>query len=364
MIDLKALFDAGFFDELVLEDVFEEEFMNPFIKQGKFITSKIRAFLQNELTLENSLLKKDFDLYFHDIESVEVHMPIQIGGYTDFYSNKYHAENVGRLFRKDESPLADNWLHMPIAYHGRASSIVVSGTDISRPYGQIIKDGKVIFGASEKVDFELEFATIIGKSNLLGDPIEINKAEDYIFGFCLLNDWSARDIQSWEYKPLGPFLGKNFATTISPWIVTVEALAPFKVPSVKQKEVLPYLYLEQPKSYDINLRVFFNGVEITHTNFSKMYWTVHQQIAHHTVNGCNLQVGDVLGSGTISDKKEKGSLLEKTLNGKEPLLIEGVRRTFIENGDTISMSACAEINEIKVGFGEAIGALKKSKRNA
>lgn len=360
---MKALFDAGFFEGVVLEDVFEEEFINAFIQQGKLKTSKIRATLQNELILENSILKRDFDVYFHDIESVEVHLPIQIGGYTDFYSNKYHAENVGRLFRGDESPLTDNWMHMPIAYHGRASSVVVSGTEISRPYGQVVKDGKVIFGASEKVDFELEFATIIGKSNLLGNPIEINDAEDYIFGFCLLNDWSARDIQSWEYRPLGPFLGKNFATTISPWIVTIEALEPFKVPSVKQKEVLPYLHLEQPTSYDINLRVYFNDVEITNTNFSKMYWTVHQQIAHHTINGCNLQVGDVLGSGTISDEKEKGSLLEQTFNGQDPLVIKSERRTFIENGDTISLSACAEKNEIKVGFGEATGTLKKSKRN-
>jgi fumarylacetoacetase len=360
---LKALFDIGFFKEVVSEDVFEKEFLNDFIQQGKLKTSKIRAILQNELILENSLLAKDFDLYFHHIESVKLHLPIQIGGYTDFYSNKYHADNVGRLFRKDESPLTDNWLHMPIAYHGRASSVVVSGTEISRPYGQMIKDGKVIFGASEKVDFELEFATVIGKSNLLGNPIEINDADDYIFGFCLLNDWSARDIQSWEYRPLGPFLGKNFATTISPWIVTLEALEPFKVPSVKQKELLSYLHLEQPTSFDINLKVYFNDAEITNTNFSKMYWTIHQQIAHHTVNGCNLQVGDILGSGTISDEKEKGSLLEQTFNGQKPLVIKGENRTFIENGDTISLSGYAENNGLKVGFGHAVGTLKKRENN-
>jgi fumarylacetoacetase len=360
---LKALFDIGFFKEVVSEDVFEEEFLNDFIQQGKLKTSKIRAILQNELIHENSLLKKGFDLYFHHIDSVKVYLPIQIGRYTDFYSNKYHAENVGRLFREDESPLTDNWLHMPIAYHGRASSVVVSGSEISRPYGQIVKDGKVIFGASEKVDFELEFATVIGKSNLLGNPIEINDADDYIFGFCLLNDWSARDIQSWEYRPLGPFLGKNFATTISPWIVTLEALEPFKVPSVKQKELLSYLHLEQPTSFDINLKVYFNDAEITNTNFSKMYWTVHQQIAHHTVNGCNLQVGDILGSGTISDEKEKGSLLEQTFNGQEPLVIKGENRTFIENEDTISLSGYAEKNGLKVGFGQAVGTLKKRENN-
>lgn len=360
---MKALFDTGFFKEVVSEDVFEKEFLNDFIQQGKLKTSKIRTILKNELIHENSLLKKNFDFYFHDIESVELHLPIQIGGYTDFYSNKYHAENVGMLFRQDESPLTDNWLHMPIAYHGRASSIVVSGTEISRPYGQMIKDGKVIFGASEKVDFELEFATIIGKSNLLGNPIEINNADDYIFGFCLLNDWSARDIQSWEYRPLGPFLGKNFATTISPWIVTIEALEPFKVPSVKQKELLSYLHLEQPTSFDINLKVYFNDVEITQTNFSKMYWTVHQQIAHHTINGCNLQVGDVLGSGTISDENEKGSLLEQTFNGQTPLVIKGESRTFIENGDTVSLSGYAEKNGVKVGFGEAVGTLVKRENN-
>ena len=357
------MYDAGFFEEIVVEDVFEKNFLNDFIHLGKSVTNKIRLIIQEELTLKDSSLRLNFDLYFFDDKSVTMHLPLKVGDYTDFYSSRHHAENVGELFRGGDNPLTENWIHMPIAYHGRASSIVVSGTEIIRPEGQLLKQNKVVFGPSEKVDFELEFATVIGKSSQLGNPVEISDSEEYIFGFCLLNDWSARDIQSWEYKPLGPFLGKNFATTISPWIVTIEALNLFRVSVNPKKKDLPYLQMHQPESFDINLKVHLNNQEITHTNFSKMYWTVHQQIAHHTVNGCNLKVGDIMGSGTISDEKEKGSLLEQTYNGEKPLKIKGEIRTFIENGDTVSLSGYAEKNGVKVGFGHAVGTLKKRKKN-
>ncbi|MFL2582665.1 MAG: fumarylacetoacetase [Flavobacteriales bacterium] len=363
VIDLKSMHDAGFFEGIIVEDVFEKNFLNDFIQLGKSVTNRVRLIVQEELLLKDSSLKSNFSLYFFDVSSVTMHLPLKVGDYTDFYSSRHHAENVGRLFRGGDNPLTENWIHMPIAYHGRASSIVVSGTEIVRPEGQLTKQNKVVFGPSEKVDFELEFATVIGKSNQLGNSIDISNSEEYIFGFCLLNDWSARDIQSWEYKPLGPFLGKNFATTISPWIVTIEALKSFRVSVSPKKKVLPYLQMNHPESFDINLKVHLNDQEITHTNFSKMYWTVHQQIAHHTVNGCNLQVGDVLGSGTISDEKEKGSLLEQTYNGEKPLKIKGELRTFVENGDTVSLSGYAEKNGVKVGFGEAVGTLKKRKNN-
>jgi len=344
-----------------LEDVFEKNYLNDFINLGKVTTNRVRIFVQNELIRRDSSWKETFDAYFCDVNSVSLHLPLKIGDYTDFYSSKHHAENVGKLFRGEDSPLTENWLHMPIAYHGRSSSIIVSGTNVIRPKGQLLKNNKVGFGTSEKVDFELEFASVIGKSNPLGTTIDIEDSEDYIFGFCLLNDWSARDIQSWEYKPLGPFLGKNFATTISPWIVTSEALDPFRIAVVNQNSVLPYLKKRKLESFDINLKVHLNDIEITNTNFSKLYWTVHQQITHHTINGCNLRVGDIIGSGTISDDKEKGSLLEQTYNGTKPIIVNGEPRTYLENGDKVSLSGYAKNKNFRVGFGFAEGILKQEK---
>jgi fumarylacetoacetase len=355
-MDLKSMFDKGYFPS-VKADVFETEFLNDFINLGKNQTNYVRAVLQEELTNHASNLKNDFDDFFFNIKDVTIHLPIDIGDYTDFYSSKNHAENVGRLFRSAENALMENWLHMPIAYHGRSSSIVASGTKIIIPRGQVKKDDEIIFSPSTKVDFELEFATIIGKSNPLGKPIDINDTEDYVFGFCLLNDWSARDIQNWEYKPLGPFLGKNFATTISPWIVTIEALEPFKTKAVKQTKVLPYLQADFPTTFNINLSVELNGQKLTDTNFSKLYWTINQQISHHTVNGCNLRVGDVLGSGTISDEKEKGSLLELTFNGEKPIIVNNEKRTFLRNGDCVKLSGYAIKHDKRVGFGNATGTL-------
>ena len=350
------MFDKGYFPR-IKEDVFETNYLNDFINLGKKQTNYVRLVLQKELSNEESNLKKEFSIFFYNINEVKMHLPLNIGDYTDFYSSKHHAENVGRLFRSEENALMENWMHMPIAYHGRSSSIVVSGTDISIPKGQVKRGDDIVFKSSDKVDFELEFATIIGKSNLLGQPIDINQSEDYVFGFCLLNDWSARDIQSWEYKPLGPFLGKNFATTISPWVVTIEALEPYKIKAGKQEKVLPYLQVSCPTTFNINLSVELNGQKLAGTNFSKLYWTVNQQIAHHTANGCNLRVGDVLGSGTISDEKEKGSLIELTFNGEKPILVNNEKRTFLRNGDCVKLSGYATKNDKRVGFGNASGIL-------
>lgn len=350
------MFDKGYFPK-IKEDVFETNDLNSFIKLGKKQTNYVRYILQNQLVDKASNLKIFSHDFFFNIKDVAMHLPVDVGDYTDFYSSKHHAENVGRLFRSEENALMENWLHMPIAYHGRSSSIVVSGTDITIPRGQLKEVNDVIFKSSEKVDFELEFATIIGKSNLLGQPIDINHSEDYIFGFCLLNDWSARDIQSWEYKPLGPFLGKNFATTISPWVITIEALQPFKTKASKQQKVLPYLQTKCPTTFNINLSVELNDKVLTQTNFSKLYWTVNQQITHHTANGCNLRVGDILGSGTISDEKAKGSLLELTFNGETPIVVNNEERTFLRNGDCVKLSGYAFKNGKRVGFGNAIGKL-------
>lgn len=360
VIDLKEMYDKGYFPEVKV-DVFENSHLNDFIDLGKSKTNYVRKVLQRELSSKTSDLKNELKTCFLDIQKVTMCLPLNVGDYTDFYSSKAHAENVGRLFRSKENALLENWLHMPIAYHGRSSSIVVSGTNIPIPKGQLFKRGEVVFDSSAKVDFELEFATVIGKSNNLGSPINTKDSEDHVFGFCLLNDWSARDIQSWEYKPLGPFLGKNFATTISPWIVTAEALEPFKTIATAQEDVLPYLKEDCPTTYNINLSAEFNGQTITETNFSKLYWTVNQQIAHHTINGCNLRIGDLLGSGTISDEKEKGSLLELTFNGEKPLSINNEERTFLKEGDCITLKGFAKNKDKRVGFGEATGTILGNK---
>lgn len=353
---MKSLFDHGFFPDTE-KDVFENEFLNDFIALGKNQTNQIRLIIQKELSTPSSRLKKEFQWHAHHISDVTLHLPIRVGDFTDFYSSKAHATNVGRIFRPQQDPLIENWNHMPIAYHARSSSIIVSNTNIKLPSGQIKNGNKIEFSSSKKVDFELEMATIIGKENNLGHPINVNEAEEFIFGFCLLNDWSARDIQSWEYKPLGPFLGKNFATTISPWIVTIEALKDFKT-EIPQKKHMEYLQQRSPFSFNINLEAYVNETLVTQTNFSHLYWTVCQQIAHHTVNGCNLKIGDVLGSGTISDENNaKGSLLELTNNGKEPLIIKNKTITFLEKDDRVTLKGFAQKNGKRVGFGEATGKL-------
>ncbi len=293
-------------------------------------------------------------------------MPVKIGDYTDFYSSLEHATNLGKLFRPDSEPLLPNWRHIPVGYHGRSSSIVVSGTPIKRPSGQskAPTEDKPSFGKSKRLDIELEMAYIIGKPTELGDSVSTSNAEDHIFGKVIFNDWSARDIQGWEYVPLGPFLGKNFASTISPWIVTMEALEPFRCESIKQDlPVLPYLQYDGDKNYDINLEVGLTpeGDEettISESNFKYMYWNMAQQLTHHTINGCNINVGDVMASGTISgrDQHSYGSMIEISQGGKQPIELKGGKmRTFLEDNDTITIRAWCQKGDIRVGFGECVG---------
>ena len=290
-------------------------------------------------------------------------MPIRVGDYTDFYSSEEHATNIGKMFRDPKNALLPNWKHLPVGYHGRASSIVVSGTPIHRPVGQTKpkEDQPPVHGPTKRLDFELEIGFVTGKNTLLGQSIPTDKAEEYIFGLVLLNDWSARDIQKWEYIPLGPFLAKSFASSISPWVVTMEALEPFKIQGPKQEpKVLPYLNFSGNKNYDINLEVIVrpeNSVEtvVSKTNFKYMYWNMFQQLAHHTVNGCNVNIGDMMASGTISGKNTNsyGSMLELSWRGEKPVqLKEGGSRKFIEDNDTVIIRGHCEKNGVRIGFGE------------
>ena len=364
VIDLHACNSLDLFKDLHIEShVFKNSFLNNFIELGKGITSKVREILQSELTNENSLIKHNSNCII-PIDSVEMHLPVNIGDYTDFYSSIEHASNIGSMFRDPSKPLLPNWKHLPVGYHGRASSIIVSGKNIHRPKGQIMPlDSETpIFSSSNRVDFELEMGYIIGKNSSLGSSISTTNAEDYIFGKVLFNDWSARDIQKWEYVPLGPFLGKSFASSISPWVVTMEALDPFRIAGpVQEPNVLDYLKFDGLKNYDINLSVSItpddSNIEsiVCNSNFKYMYWNMNQQIAHHTVNGCNLNIGDMMASGTISGhtKDSYGSMLELSWGGKNLIeLKDGSTRTFINDMDTVIMKGYCEKNNIRVGFGE------------
>ena len=370
VIDLATLYDFGYFEEIegLNENVFEAYTLNEFIELGKPVTNAVRNKIQ-ELLQENSLLAKDEKTIldcFYDLDRVEMMMPIHVANYTDFYSSIEHATNVGKMFRDPENALLPNWKHLPVGYHGRASSIVVSGNNFHRPKGQTkpADAEKPIFGPSQQLDFELEMAFIINKNTEMGESISTKDAEDAIFGMVLFNDWSARDIQSWEYVPLGPFLGKNFCSSISPWVVTLEALEPFKTQSPTQNpEVLDYLKFEGNKNYDINLEVYLqpeNSSEnlISKSNFKYMYWNLSQQLAHHTINGCNVEVGDIYASGTISgeEKNSLGSMLELTWRGQNPIqLSNGEERKFLNDNDTLTMRGFAEKDGIRVGFGEVKG---------
>jgi len=300
------------------------------------------------------------------LDEIEMQLPVDVGDYTDFYASKEHATNVGSLFRDPENALLPNWLHIPIGYHGRSSSIVPSGTPIYRPNGQSApKDGNGPgFGPSKLLDFELEMAFITTAANDLGKPISIENAAEHIFGLVLFNDWSARDIQAWEYVPLGPFLGKNFASTISPWIVTLDALEPFRVEGPKQDpQPLPYLRQNQAQNYDINLEasIMPEGGEqslVCRSNFKYMYWSMAQQLTHHTVNGCNLRSGDMMGSGTISGPTPDsyGSMLELSWRGQKPVpLTDGSTRKFIEDGDTVILTGYCQNQDVRIGFGTCSG---------
>ena len=376
VIDLATLFDYGFFDEIegLNENVFEAYTINEFIELGKPVTNAVRLKIQ-ELLLEGSSLSHDektIEECFYDLDKVQMMMPLHVQNYTDFYSSIEHATNVGKMFRDPANALLPNWKHLPVGYHGRASSIVVSGINFHRPKGQMkpADAEKPIFGASKQLDFELEMAFVLNKNTEIGESISTQEAEDAIFGMVIFNDWSARDIQSWEYVPLGPFLGKNFCSSISPWVVTLEALEPFRTVSPKQEpEVLDYLKFEGDKNFDINLEVYLqpeNGEEnlICQSNYKYMYWNMTQQLAHHTINGCNVEVGDLYASGTISGNEQNsfGSMLELTWRGQNPLkLSDGTERKFIEDHDTIIMRGFSEKNGIRVGFGEVRGKVLPAK---
>ncbi len=370
VIDLATLYDFGYLNEIegLDDNVFEAYTLNEFIELGKPVTNAVRLKIQ-ELLLEGSALSgdtKSVDECFYTVNQVKMMMPVHVPNYTDFYSSIEHATNVGKMFRDPANALLPNWKHLPVGYHGRASSIVVSGTDIIRPKGQT-KPADAdfpVFGPCKQLDFELEMAFIVNKNTEMGESISTADAEDAIFGMVIFNDWSARDIQSWEYVPLGPFLAKNFGSSVSPWVVTLEALDSFRTASpVQEPEVLEYLKFEGDKNFDINLEVYLqpeNGTEtlISESNYKFMYWNMTQQLAHHTVNGCNVEVGDLYASGTISGENPNsfGSMLELTWRGQNPLkLNDGQERKFIEDNDTVIMRGFAEKDGIRVGFGEVTG---------
>jgi fumarylacetoacetase len=372
ILDLKLSSDLGVFDNLNFDfNVFENEHLNDFISLGKSITNNVRLIIQKELSDSSSVLKNQSNLLIKQTDA-EMHLPLKIGDYTDFYSSIEHATNIGSMFRDPSNPLLPNWKHIPVGYHGRASSIIVSGIDIYRPKGQVLLLDKKTpsFQLSSRVDFELEMGFIIGKNSNLGESISTSEAEDYIFGKVLFNDWSARDIQKWEYVPLGPFLSKSFASSMSPWVVTLEALDLFRIDGPEQNpKVLPYLQYKGLKNYDINLEVAIepdNSKEsiVSSSNFKYMYWNMSQQLAHHTINGCNLNIGDLMASGTISgkDKGSYGSMLELSWGGKKPVILgDGNSRVFINDNDTVIMRGYCEKNGKRVGFGEVRTKLLGSK---
>ena len=368
VIDLSAFHAAGLLDGLGLSvDVLSAPVLNPLMKLGKPTTVALRERVQSLFASDSAELRDRPDLHASCLvpaSSVTMHMPVEVGDYTDFYSSEDHARNVGKMFRDPDNALLPNWKHMPVGYHGRASSIVVSGTPIRRPMGQTrpIYDQPPVFGPSRLLDFELEMAFVTFDGKPLGERITTAEAEDYIFGLVLFNDWSARDIQKWEYVPLGPFLGKNFCSSISPWIVTLEALDPLRVAGPQQDpEVLDYLMYEGDSHYDVPLEVEIipegatSGQVVCRSNFRHMYWNMRQQLAHHTVNGCNLRAGDMMASGTISgpEKGSFGSMLEISWRGTEPVSMpDGTERKFIQDGDTVVMRAPF--------FGEVSGAILPS----
>ena len=366
-IDLSALQQLGYFKGIDLpDDVFLQDTLNDFIALGRPTWRRIRnrlagLFDENNTTLKANVAHQNQVLF--PVDHVQMLMPVFVQDYTDFYSSIEHATNVGKMFRDPENALLPNWKHIPVGYHGRSSSIVISGVDLHRPKGQRMAPGAdaPTFGPSVRMDFELEMAFITGEGKPLGHRIKAEEAEEYIFGMVVFNDWSARDIQKWEYVPLGPFLGKNFGSSMSPWVVTMDALEPFKVEGPQQDPpVLPYLETTGKNNYDIQLEVGLTPEGktesvISRSNYKYMYWNQRQQLAHHTVNGCNINAGDMMASGTISGptKDSYGSMLELSWAGKEPITLDtGDTRTFIEDGDTVTMRGWCTNGTTRIGFGE------------
>ncbi|MCE2611949.1 fumarylacetoacetase [Flavobacteriaceae bacterium D16] len=366
-IDLGALHQLGYFDGIELtEDIFLQDSLNDFISDGKKTWRLVRKRIIEIFDAVNPKLRDNEahrNIVLFTMDEIEMKLPVQIGDYTDFYSSKEHATNIGSMFRDPEKALLPNWLHIPVGYHGRSSTIIPSGTPIRRPKGQTLPKGaeNPEFGPSKMVDFELEMAFITTDANKMGETISVTEAEDYIFGLVLFNDWSARDIQKWEYVPLGPFLAKNFASSISPWIVTLDALEPFRTDSPKQDpDPLPYLKLEGKNSFDIQLEAAISPKDgspttVARSNFKYMYWTMAQQLAHHTVNGCQVNSGDMMGSGTISGPTADsyGSMLELAWQGTKPITLNGGEtRTSIQDYDTVTMRGYCEKGDLRIGFGE------------
>ncbi|KAK6932819.1 Fumarylacetoacetase-like, C-terminal [Dillenia turbinata] len=373
VLDLSVISLAGLFNGPFLNssDCFTQPNLNKFLALGKPAWKEARTTIQKLLSSTVPTLQDNASLREQALVpmgKVEMLVPTAIGDYTDFFSSMHHAKTCGTIFFGPENPIPPNWFHLPIAYHGRASSVVISGTDIIRPRGQChpAPNSPPYFGPSQKIDFELEMAAIVGLGNDLGKPINVNDAADHIFGLVLMNDWSAIDIQAWENVPLGPFLGKSFGTTISPWIVTLEALEPFTCDAPKQDPPpLPYLAEEISQNYDISLEAAIKpagqkrGSVVTKSNFKHLYWTLTQQLAHHTINGCNLRPGDLLGTGTISgpEPESLGCLLALTCNGQKPLSLSGCgsSRKFLEDGDEVIITGHCKGNGYTIGFGTCSG---------
>ncbi|WP_426222277.1 fumarylacetoacetase [Psychrobacter sp. DWR1-2-3] len=370
VLDLSVLEAEGLLS-LAGGPYFDQPTLNAFIDSGRENWTKARTTIQMLLSADNDTLRDNADLQQKALfkqADVTMHLPVQVPGFTDFYSSKEHATNVGTMFRDPNNALLPNWTEMPVGYNGRASTVIVSGTDVIRPSGQLKPnaDERPIFSPCKRLDFELETAFVVGRGNNIGQPIAVDEAADHIFGMVLLNDWSARDIQKWEYVPLGPFNAKTFASEVSPWIVTMDALAPFKT-SCPTQEPKPLAYLNEKasdSSFDITLSVELlpeNADEATvvcETNFKYMYWSMAQQLTHHTITGCKVEVGDMMGSGTISGPTPDsyGSMLEIAWNATKPVTLKGGEtRSFIEDGDTVIMKGYSEKDGIRVGFGEVRG---------
>ncbi|MGV3504395.1 MAG: fumarylacetoacetase [Adhaeribacter sp.] len=368
VLDLWALSRQGLLDLPGLQDpeVFRAPTLNAFISLGKPACRQVRERLSQLLRHDNPAIRDQperMEACLLRRQQVQLHLPLQVPNYTDFYSSLDHATNAGMMLRDPQNPLPPNWKHMPLAYHGRASSIRVSGQPVFRPQGQLRppEASGPVFGYTRQLDFELELAFIAGRATENGQALLADEADEYIFGLVLFNDWSARDIQAWESQPLGPFLGKSFASTLSPWVVTLDALEPFRVPGPRQEpEVLPYLHYGGDKHLDLDLKVYLQpagqeSVLVCHSNARNLYWNMNQQLAHQTCNGCNLEVGDLYASGTISGPEpgSYGSMLEITWKGSKPLVLpDGSTRRFLEDGDSIIMKGFGERNGIRIGFGE------------
>lgn len=376
VLDL-AMIEAADLLRVQVNAIFNQPTLNDFIALGKPVWQEARKKISELLRADNPRLRDDLVLRAKALipmQDVQMHLPIQVRGYTDFYSSREHATNVGMMFRDPAHALLPNWLHLPVGYNGRASSVVVSGTDVHRPMGQVKAPTAETpsYAACAKLDFELEMAFIVGAETELGQPISVENAHDFMFGMVLLNDWSARDIQQWEYVPLGPFNAKTFATSISPWIVMMDALQPFFVAGPEQDpQPLPYLRQSGPQGVDIALEVSLrpqsagHATTICRSNFKAMYWSMAQQLAHHTVSGCNVSVGDVMGSGTVSGSEADsyGSLLELSWNGQRPLQLEGGKttRSFLEDGDEVMMRGWCQGQGYRVGFGAVTGRILPAK---